>query len=80
MNKINNNFIGIGNNPDGPDLPLGLGMRLGMEPEAMKTFSRLNNTQKEALINYIQSNNSGADAKNRIEQVIENLRNGQTQF
>jgi len=80
VNKINNNFIGIGNNPDGPDLPLGLGMRLGMEPEAMKTFSRLNNTQKEALINYIQSNNSGADAKNRIEQVIENLRNGQTQF
>ena len=76
----NNTFIGVGNNPDGPDLPLGLGMRLGMEPQAMKTFAMMSNGEKEAAINYIQSNKNGTDAKHRIEEVVESLKNGQTQF
>ena len=37
----NKPFIGMGNNPDGPDLPSGLSMHLGQEPEAISNYGRL---------------------------------------
>ncbi len=76
----NSPFIGIGHNPEGPDLPLGLGMQLAQEPAAMNTFGQLSQGEKTALISYIQSCTSGEDAQNRIADVIHQLRNNQTTF
>jgi uncharacterized protein YdeI (YjbR/CyaY-like superfamily) len=73
-------FIGIGHNPDGPDLPVGLGMQLAQEPQAMETFGEMSNSQKETAIQYIQSSVTGEDTKIRMAEVVEKLKNGQTQF
>ena len=69
-------FIGIGHNPDGPDLPMGLGMQLAQEPKALQAYGNLSHSEKEALINYIQSSTTGDDAKNRIMESISRLKNG----
>ena len=74
-------FIGIGQNPDGPDLPIGLGMRLAQEPRAMDTFGRMSNGQKQALIHYIQSaKETGVDVEQRMAEVVTSLRDGRTAF
>lgn len=75
-----NTFIGVGDNPDGPDLPLGLGMRLAGNPRAMTTFGRMSNNQKTTMIGYLQSKTSGDDAENRMAEVLGKLSNGQMQF
>ena len=69
----NNNFIGTGHNPNGPDLPLGFGMQLAQDPEAMDAFGRLTNQQKQSVVNYIQNCTSGEDSKNRIADAVANL-------
>lgn len=75
MNK--DYFIGIGENPHGPDLPLGLGMQLAQEPQALETFATLSNDKKAQIISYIQACPTGEDAKNRIATVISSLRDNQ---
>jgi len=67
-------FIGTGHNPDGPDLPLGFGMQLAQEPKALQAYGNLSNSEKETVINYIQSSTSGDDAKNRIMESISRLK------
>ena len=69
-------FIGMGNNPEGPDLPLGLSMRLAQEPDAIDGFGNLTTAQKEGLINYIKESETGVDAQMRIEEAIESLKEG----
>ena len=77
---MSSTFIGTGKNPDGPDLPLGLGMRLAQEPSAMETFGKMSNGQKETMIKYLQSTNTGEEAESRMSEVVENLKNGQVMF
>lgn len=74
------NFIGIGINPDGPDIPLGLGMRLAQNPKAMNTFGHMTKDQKAAMIHYIQSVNTGEESKARILEAIQNLSENNTSF
>ena len=74
------NFIGIGANPDGPDLPLGLGMELAQNPNAMNTFGSMTKAQKTALIGRIQGAATGEDAKARITEAIRQLSSGQVSF
>lgn len=69
-------FIGLGNNPEGPDLPIGLGMRLAQDPDALDGFGLLNNERRERLISYIQSGATGEDAQLRIERALDALRHG----
>jgi len=76
----NETFIGTGHNPDGPDLPLGLGMHLAQEPKALQAYGNLSNSEKESVINYIQSSTSGDDAKNRIMESISRLKNAKDTF
>ena len=73
-------FIGIGHNPEGPDLPLGLGMQLAQEPAALTAFGRLTEPEKEAMVRYIQSCTTGEDAKMRIETAVGRLKQGDTGF
>lgn len=77
---MDNNFIGIGKNPDGPDLPLGLGMELAQNPKAMNAFGRMSKSEKASMIRHIQGAATGEDAKNRISGAIQQLNNNQTQF
>ena len=70
----NHTFVGIGRNPNGPDLPLGFGFRLMQEPRAIDIYGRLSNEDKSAVIRYIQSGTSGDDAKNRIINAVEHLK------
>ncbi|MDR1564059.1 MAG: hypothetical protein LBS74_03790 [Oscillospiraceae bacterium] len=73
-------FIGIGSNPHGKDLPLGFGMQLAQEAEAMNTYTSLAQPKRDRIVDYIQSCTSGDDSKRRISTVIEGLKNGQTEF
>lgn len=60
---------------EAPDRPLGLTMSLAEDLEAMQTFSNLSTPVQEQLVHYIQSSTTGDEAKNRIEDVVENLHN-----
>jgi hypothetical protein len=57
-------------------LPEGLGFRLALDMEAMTNFVNLPKDKKDQLVNYIQSSTSGADAKNRVSEVVSNLHKG----
>ncbi len=73
-------FIGVGRNPDGPDLPLGFGMLLAQEPTAVSRYGALTNEQKSSVIRYIQSGATGEEAKNRIANAVYGLRDGNMSF
>ena len=66
-------FIGTGPNPDGPDLPLGLGMQLAQNPKAMKAFGRMTSAQKSEIIAHIQSATTGREAESRMAAAIKKL-------
>jgi uncharacterized protein YdeI (YjbR/CyaY-like superfamily) len=67
------NFIGVGKNPDGPDLPLGLGMELAQNPKAMNAFGAMTKEEKADIISHIQGAATGDEAKSRIREVIRKL-------
>ena len=73
-------FIGMGRNPEGPDLPLGFGMLLAQEPEAVSMYGALTDAEKSTVIRYIQSGATGEDAKNRIASAVYGLRDGNMGF
>jgi len=69
-------FIGMGNSPDGIDLPLGLSMGLSMHPKAAETFGKMTAEEKRAAIRYVQSGLTGEDAKRRIASAIHRMEQG----
>jgi len=77
---MENTFIGIGRNPDGPDLPLGLGMALAQDPKASNAFASMSNAQKESMIRHITGGNTGEEAKTLIEDAVNMLHNNQIMF
>ena len=80
-NKVEKStFIGTGKNPDGPDIPLGLGMQLAQSPKAMAAFGRMTNAQKSGLIRQIQGAPTGEVAKARVAGAISLLEQGETMF
>lgn len=73
-------FIGMGNNPDGPDLPIGFSMQLAQEPQAVVNYGALSKEQQASIIYYIKSSSSGDDAENRIAQAVQHLKDGNIGF
>ena len=73
-------FIGTGRNPDGPDIPLGLGMQLAQSPKAMAVFGKMTNAQKSGLIRHIQGAPTGDAAKARVTGAVNQLEQGNTMF
>jgi len=59
-------------------IPVGLGMRLALDTEAMTNFANLPESRRKELVNYIQSSTSGEDAKNRVTEVVNSLHNGES--
>ena len=70
-------FIGMGNNPDGPDLPIGLSMQLAQEPQAVTNYGRLTREEQAGVIQYIQNCATGEDVENRIAEVVQCLKENQ---
>ncbi len=56
------------------DIPLGLGMALAVNDHAMQTYSNLKLEQKNEIISYIQGAQSGAEAKQRVKEVVTKLK------
>ncbi len=75
-------YVGIGKNPnpDMPDIPVGLGMNLMQDADAMNHFNSLSNQRKKDVIKYIQQSNSGDDARYRIKNAICHMHNNDTNF
>lgn len=70
----------LGQNPEGLEMPVGLGMQLAQDTEAMTRFGRLSQAQQQAVVRYVQSGATGDDAKNRVDEAVERLKNGDIQF
>ena len=56
------------------DIPLGLGMALAVNDHAMQTYSNLKLEQKNEIISYIQGAQSGAEAKQRVNEIVKKLK------
>jgi len=74
---MQNPFLGMGEAPDGIELPLGLSMELTMHPNAAATFGKMSTEQKRSAIHYVQGCTSGEDAKRRIENVVKRMEQGE---
>ena len=55
------------------DMPLGLGLSLGQDMEALSFFGSLPDRTKGQIIAYVQSTNTGEEAKARIQKAAECL-------
>ena len=73
-------FIGMGNNPDGPDLPVGFSMQIAQEPQAVAAYGRLSKEQQASVIRFMQSCQNGEDAETRVNQVVQQLKDGNIDF
>jgi len=60
------------------DMPLGLAMKFGMYPEAMKTFSNLSSAEQNQIIDFVKNSQDGNDTISRIETVMEKLNHHET--
>ncbi|NLG24651.1 MAG: YdeI/OmpD-associated family protein [Clostridiales bacterium] len=72
----NKPFIGMGDNPDGPDLPIGFSMHLAQQPAAVAGYGRLTKEQQAAVIRYIRGASTGDDVENRIARAVQCLSEG----
>lgn len=57
-------------------LPVGLGMRLALDMDAMKNFVNLSDQSKKQLVDYIEGSTTGDEAKSRVTEVVRNLHSG----
>jgi hypothetical protein len=57
-------------------LPVGLGMRLALDMDAMTNFVNLPDNSKKQLVDYIEGSTTGDEAKNRVTEVVSNLHKG----
>ena len=77
-----NPFVGEGTrHPDNtPDMPLGLGMELALDMDAMSEFGKLSRKGKEQIIQYIQAPKTGDEVKMRIRKVVTALHKHEVGF
>lgn len=57
----------------GSEIPVGLGMRLSLDMEAMKNFVNSSDERKQQMVDYISASTTGDDAKNRVTEVMRQL-------
>lgn len=75
-------FVGMGVNPEtgAPDIPLGFGMALSQDVEAMSFFGSLSGDLKAGVIRYVQSGSTGPEAKERIQTAAQNMKRHKVDF
>lgn len=70
----------MGKKKPGADMPIGLMMSLAQHQNAMKNFSLLGDEGQKSVIQYIQNSVTGEEAKNRIQNAVKNLEQGNSGF
>ena len=75
-------FVGLGKNPDpgGLDMPIGFGMELYQNSNALHCFAALSQDERNEIIRYIEKSASGEDVKKRINTAVENLNKRNPKF
>ena len=75
-------FVGLGKNPDpgGLDMPIGFGMELYQNSDALHCFAALSQDERNNIIQYIEKSKTGEEAKKRINTAVENLNKRNTKF
>lgn len=58
------------------EMPVGFGMKLALDMQAMNNYANLPDQNKLELIDYIKGSTTGDEAKNRVTEVVNNLHNG----
>lgn len=62
------------------DMPIGFVMSLALNENAMNYFATLDDTTRYNIKSYIQNCNTGTEAKEKINTVINNLANNSIDF
>ena len=62
------------NSSHAPQLPLGLGMALAQDTDALNYFGSLGNAAQEKIVKYIQASQTGQEAKNRIRETVSQMK------
>lgn len=57
-------------------VPVGFGMKLALDMQAMNNYANLPNQNKQEIINYIKDSKTGDEAKSRVTEMINNLHDG----
>ncbi len=65
---------------EGTDIPLGLGMSLAQDMDAMSRFGRMSDEEKRKIIAYVQGGATGEETKARIENAVNCLSAGNLNF
>lgn len=75
-------FVGIGKNPDpaGLDMPIGFGMALYQNSNALHCFAAISQEERNGIISYIESAKTGDEARKRINTAVENLNHRNIRF
>lgn len=63
-----------------PELPQGLTASLALSPEAAACFEGLSDQDKGRVVAYIQSTDTGEEAKARVRRAVEGLAGGDLGF
>lgn len=64
----------------GADMPIGLMMSLSQHQNAMKNFALLGDEEQKSVIRYVKDSVTGEEAKNRIQNAVSNLEQGNSGF
>lgn len=62
------------NDNEYPQIPLGLGMALSQHSGALNRYAALGAEKQREIISFIQSSQSGEQAKERINQTVDSLK------
>lgn len=75
-------FVGLGKNPDpsGLDMPIGFGMELYQNSDALHCFAALSQDERNDIIRYIEASKTGEEAKERINNAVKNLNHRNPRF
>jgi uncharacterized protein YdeI (YjbR/CyaY-like superfamily) len=65
---------------DAGNMPIGLMMSLAQHQQAMKNFSLLDDEQQKSILRYVEDSRTGEEARNRIENAVNNLEQGNNSF
>jgi uncharacterized protein YdeI (YjbR/CyaY-like superfamily) len=65
---------------DATDMPIGLMMSLAQHQNAMRNFALLDDEGQKSVIRYVEDSATGEEAKNRIQNAVKNLEQGNSGF
>lgn len=62
------------------EMPVGFAMSLSMNQKAMQYYSGLSLEKQNDIVKYVQNNQTGIEAKSKVENAIRGLENSNIDF